>query len=124
MQERNESSTRRAILFGREPKWIKEAQKPDFYCRGRKPFWCEVKTLERPEDADKFHRALHDLTIRTNSIGGTGCGIARCQAQVLVCSCCDRGQIYCTGGCAQEARHQAQRAAGGRYQASPPRRHV
>ena len=36
---------------------------------------------------------------------------ARCQAQVLVCSCCDRGQIYCASGCAREARRQAQRAA-------------
>jgi hypothetical protein len=43
---------------------------------------------------------------------------ARCRGQVLICSCCDRGQIYCAGGCAQEARHQAQRAAGQRYQAS------
>lgn len=43
---------------------------------------------------------------------------ARCQAQVLICSCCDRGQIYCASGCAQEARRHAQRAAGRRYQAS------
>ena len=43
---------------------------------------------------------------------------ARCQAMVLICSCCDRGQIYCAGGCAQDARHQAQRAASQRYQAS------
>jgi hypothetical protein len=43
---------------------------------------------------------------------------ARCRVQVLICSCCDRGQIYCAGTCAQEARHQAQRAAGQRYQAS------
>jgi hypothetical protein len=44
------------------------------------------------------------------------CG--RCRVQVLICRCCDRGQIYCAGGCAQEARHQAQREAGQRYQAS------
>ncbi len=43
---------------------------------------------------------------------------ARCRVQVLICRCCDRGQIYCAGGCAQEARHQAQRKAGQRYQAS------
>ena len=43
---------------------------------------------------------------------------ARCQAQVLVCSHCDRGQIYCAQGCAQTARRDAQRAAGRRYQAS------
>ena len=42
----------------------------------------------------------------------------RCRAPVLVCSHCDRGQIYCAGGCAQEARHDAQRAAGQRYQSS------
>jgi hypothetical protein len=43
---------------------------------------------------------------------------ARCRAQVFVCRCCDRGQIYCSGSCAQEARAQAQRAAGLRYQVS------
>ena len=43
---------------------------------------------------------------------------ARCRAQVLVCSHCDRGQIYCAQGCGQTARREAQRAAGRRYQAS------
>src|ERR1700683_2958281 len=42
----------------------------------------------------------------------------RCRTPVLVCSYCDRGQIYCAGGCAQEARACAQRAAGQRYQES------
>lgn len=42
----------------------------------------------------------------------------RCKAQVLVCSHCDRGQIYCAQGCAQTARRDAQRAAGRRYQKS------
>ena len=42
----------------------------------------------------------------------------RCRALVRICSCCDRGQIYCAGGCAQEARRQRQCAAGRRYQAS------
>jgi hypothetical protein len=42
----------------------------------------------------------------------------RCRAQVLICSCCDRGQIYCAGGCARDARRQAQCAAGRRYQTS------
>jgi len=36
----------------------------------------------------------------------------------LICSHCDRGQIYCAQGCAQTARRDAQRAAGRRYQAS------
>lgn len=47
---------------------------------------------------------------------------ARCRIQVLICRRCDRGQIYCTGGCAQEARSRAQRAAAHRYAASRPGR--
>ena len=42
----------------------------------------------------------------------------RCRVQVLICSCCDRGQIYCAGGCAQIARREGLREAGQRYQAS------
>ena len=43
---------------------------------------------------------------------------ARCRAPVLVCSHCDRGQIYCATGCAATARHQRQRDAAQRYQGS------
>ena len=43
---------------------------------------------------------------------------ARCRDQVFVCRCCDHGQIYCAGTCAEEARRQAQRMAGQRYQAT------
>ena len=43
---------------------------------------------------------------------------SRCRAQVLVCSHCDRGQIYCAGTCAQAARQHARQAAGKRYQAT------
>jgi hypothetical protein len=43
---------------------------------------------------------------------------ARCRAQVLICSCCDRGNIYCGEGCAEEIRRSTQRAAGQRYQSS------
>jgi hypothetical protein len=45
------------------------------------------------------------------------CG--RCRSQVVVCRRCDRGQIYCAGTCAREARHEAQRAARRRHQATP-----
>jgi hypothetical protein len=43
---------------------------------------------------------------------------ARCRAQVVICSRCDRGHIYCAGDCARQARGEAQRAAGRRYQGS------
>lgn len=41
---------------------------------------------------------------------------ARCRSPVLVCSACDRGQIYCASGCSALARRQSQRAAAQRYQ--------
>ena len=44
------------------------------------------------------------------------CG--RCRAQVLICSHCDRGQVYCAEGCSQAARQESQRHAGRRYQQS------
>ena len=43
---------------------------------------------------------------------------ARCRAPALVCSHCDRGQIYCAAGCAAVVRQQSQRDAGRRYQRS------
>jgi hypothetical protein len=42
----------------------------------------------------------------------------RCRELVVICSRCDRGQIYCVGDCARSARREAQRAAGRRYQLS------
>jgi hypothetical protein len=43
---------------------------------------------------------------------------ARCHCQVVICSHCDRGNIYCGGGCSKSARRQSLHAAGGRYQRS------
>jgi hypothetical protein len=43
---------------------------------------------------------------------------ARCQCQVMICSHCDRGNIYCGVSCSQSARRDALRAAGRRYQRS------
>ena len=42
----------------------------------------------------------------------------RCKKQVLICTGCDRGQIYCADDCASFARRQSQREAGRRYQSS------
>jgi hypothetical protein len=40
---------------------------------------------------------------------------ARCRRQVVICSHCDRGNLYCGQGCAQAARRRSVRAAGERY---------
>ena len=44
---------------------------------------------------------------------------ARCQAQVLVCRQCDRGQQYCGRECSGQARGERRREAAQRYQGSP-----
>ena len=44
---------------------------------------------------------------------------ARCRIQVLICSCCDRGNIYCEQGCAEESRRSKRRASTQRYQSTP-----
>jgi hypothetical protein len=40
----------------------------------------------------------------------------RCRCQVVICSHCDRGNIYCGKRCAESARRQSRREAGRRYQ--------
>ena len=41
---------------------------------------------------------------------------ARCRCQVVICSHCDRGNIYCGKRCSQTARRHSRRKASGRYQ--------
>ncbi len=41
---------------------------------------------------------------------------ALCRTQVIICSDCDRGNIYCLNGCAQHARQSSLKTAGKRYQ--------
>jgi len=43
---------------------------------------------------------------------------ALCRKQTRICSCCDRGNIYCSPGCSKAARKCAQHSAGKRYQNS------
>lgn len=48
---------------------------------------------------------------------------ARCRAQVVICSHCDRGQRYCSPECARVVRQSSMRAAGRRYQQCRQGRH-
>lgn len=43
---------------------------------------------------------------------------ARCHSQVIICSCCDRGNIYCGSTCSQESRKESHRASDKRYQST------
>lgn len=62
------------------------------------------------------HSQQNDATARFYLCAG-------CRDLVVICSCCDRGNIYCGEGCASAARRSAQREAGRRYQSSRPGRH-
>jgi len=42
----------------------------------------------------------------------------RCQAQVIICSQCDRGQRYCTGQCASDARSDSLKRASDKYRST------
>lgn len=44
---------------------------------------------------------------------------ALCHAQSIICSHCDRGQIYCSDTCSREARLKSCREAEKRYQHTP-----
>src|SRR5262249_30378505 len=45
---------------------------------------------------------------------------AGCRAQVLICSCCDHGNIYCGDECASAARRSARACLQQRQTLSPP----
>jgi len=42
----------------------------------------------------------------------------RCHCQVIICSHCDRGNIYCSGQCATQSRLEKQQDANNRYQST------
>lgn len=48
---------------------------------------------------------------------------ARCHHQVIICSHCDRGNIYCSGHCAAQSRLEKQQEANCRYQSTAKGRH-
>ena len=47
-----------------------------------------------------------------------------CHAQVVICTYCDRGQIYCTKNCSKQARLKSCREANARYQQTPKGRRL
>ena len=78
-----------------------------------------------PEQGRRFCWARHQCVCRSEQddpIPARMFVCARCGGLVIICSRCDRGQIYCVGDCAHLARRAAQRAAGRRYQLSRPGR--
>ena len=48
---------------------------------------------------------------------------ARCHCQVIICRHCDRGNVYCANGCAEQARSDSLRRAAKRYRSTRHGRH-
>ena len=78
--------------------------------RTRPAYWCRAR-LGCPRGEPRGAR-LADIPARLFLC-------ARCREQVLLCSHCDRGQLYCGSACSGAARRANQRDAGRRYQRSP-----
>ncbi len=66
------------------------------------------------EGGVRLRRACDDGQIAPGS--GRLFVCVRCGCQVVVCNCCDRGQIYCDGDCSAQARRQTLHGAGRRWQ--------
>ena len=47
-----------------------------------------------------------------------------CHAQAVICTYCDRGQIYCSKNCSKQARFKSCREANARYQQTPKGRRL
>ena len=80
--------------------------------RQRVQHQCSTRGRTRPAHPRQFAGVLMDDEPARRFL------CARCSAPTLVCSHCDRGQIYCATGCAQLVRRQSQRESGRRYQGS------
>jgi hypothetical protein len=78
---------------------------------------------EYPADAGVRLRRVCDAG-EAASVSGRLFLCRRCRTQVVVCSCCDRGQIYCPDGCAGQARRETLQRAGARYRRSGRGRQV
>jgi hypothetical protein len=67
--ERAEAFLRtRGFTCEREPRWILEGKKPDFFCSGRMPLWVEVKTLSARTPDRKRADLWRELQQRCRSI--------------------------------------------------------
>jgi len=75
-----------------------------------------AESCERPRSHEGSDGPPQESLSRDETARFFVCG--RCRAQSVVCRRCDRGQIYCAGGCAGQARREAQRVAARRYQRS------
>ncbi len=80
----------------------------------------EIPILLQPGSARCSNGTSH--TCSAGCVDEVSCRIflcARCRSQSLICRRCDRGQIYCMGSCARDARREGQREARRRHQATP-----
>ncbi len=64
------------MKYESEPSWITSGRRPDFYCSEPTECWCEVKSLDRPEESKRIGEAFEELRKRTAGLSVPGLGIA------------------------------------------------
>jgi hypothetical protein len=77
---------------------------------------CRVTIPRSPDPVEMACIGAEDLPMELSPPRMFWC--ARCQTRVLICSGCDRGQIYCGSACSSTARARNHRDADRRYQKS------
>ena len=107
---------------GEEPRFARRARAGKLACRRGAPPGCWRARQAGDADSGPQEGMLqHNQANSSHCAEETRCRLflcARCYRQTLVCSHCDRDQIYCGRECALEARRRNQRAARARYQAN------
>lgn len=64
-----------------------------------------------------YQLSLPQMTMEANA-RLYNCARPLCHAQAMICQPCDRGHIYCSPSCSQQARHANRKIAQRRYEQS------
>ena len=104
---------------------------PDWQARRRpKPPSLGFDAVPHTVPSTHAGAVFHPLRPRVQSRSAARAGadaraaVSVCRAaglQVVICSCCDRGQIYCAGDCAQDARQPGAACRRPALPGEPPR---
>lgn len=78
--------------------------------------------LEEPQTSGKAHSPEICQSGHAGMASARLFLCARCRTQALICSCCDRGHIYCSASCSGQSRREKQMEAARRSRTHPEAR--
>ena len=82
-------------------------------------WWRSQSCCNREARGAVMARAIHVLPDVLMKFPAEYSCVLAAVRRILICRRCDRGQIYCMGICARDARREGQREARRRHQATP-----